>query len=79
MEGTGKGGSVTFKRILLNKCQVEFEKEKTDEQQLEKEKDTHFENVCPFIPCMFLKLSQCELRDIMQLRCPLPIEAPLLV
>ena len=36
---------MTFKRILLNKCQAEFEKEKTDEQQLEKEQDKHFENV----------------------------------
>jgi len=38
------GSNFTFKRMLLNKCQKEFEKEKTDEQQLEKEQDKHFEN-----------------------------------
>jgi len=38
------GSNFTFKRMLLNKCQKEFEKERTDEQQLEKEQDKHFEN-----------------------------------
>eukprot|EP00794_Sanderia_malayensis_P015465 gene15465-17049_t len=41
---SGKGSHYTFKRILLNKCQAEFEKEKTDELQLEKEQLKHFEN-----------------------------------
>ena len=42
---SGKEKNVTFKRILLNKCQYEFEKEKTDEQELEKDQNKHFENV----------------------------------
>ncbi|XP_065060784.1 uncharacterized protein LOC135688032 isoform X1 [Rhopilema esculentum] len=41
---SGKGSNVSFKRILLNMCQFEFEKEKSDEQQLEKEQDKHYEN-----------------------------------
>lgn len=36
---------MTFKRSILNRCQTEFEKEKTDEQQLEKEQSKHYENV----------------------------------
>merc|ERR1712189_94892 len=38
------GKNVTFKRLLLNKCQHEFEKEKFDEQELEKDQNKHFEN-----------------------------------
>ena len=62
------GSNMTFKRILLNKCQAEFEKEKTDEQQLEKEQDKHFENV-RFI--LFLQMFSLEFRSDSDYLCKL--------
>lgn len=36
---------VTFRKILLNKCQKEFEKENTDEKNLEEDRNKTFETV----------------------------------
>ena len=39
------GENTNFRKILLNKCQKEFEKEKLDDLQMEKDRSKTFENV----------------------------------
>ena len=38
-------GNTNFRKILLNKCQKEFEKEKQDDIQMEEDRSKTFETV----------------------------------
>ena len=49
---------MTFRKILLNKCQKEFESESTSEKQIEADKEIHFDSVSSslFICLLIMKL-----------------------
>lgn len=56
----GKDTTITFRKILLNKCQKEFEKEKSDEIDIHEKMDELLKQGLSVSICMDLQQQFCS-------------------